>query len=147
MRVCLFVVSPRQLFKKPGLQSAMLRAGIAEGTPVAPMADSQAWPQPATQVPLDAMDDAEQDVPYQDGGEGFQDDSDGDNGYQAGVPLLCLATHALRYCPAATSPCSALQMAFSQDSTPILHAWRVPELGRTLLQHRAAPQYACMCTA
>ena len=73
---------------------ASLHAGIAEGTPVAPMADSQAWPQPATQVPLEDVDDAEQDAAFQDGGDGFQDDSDGDNGYQAGVPLLRSSAHA-----------------------------------------------------
>ncbi len=60
---------------------------------MAPMADSQAWPQPATQVPLDDMDDAEQDAAFQDGGDGFQDDSDGDNGYQAGMPLSRVAPH------------------------------------------------------
>ena len=67
-------------------------AGIAEGTPVAPMADSQAWPQPATQE--DVPDD-EGHAPMEIGGDdgyegppGFQDDgSDADNGYQAGVQL------------------------------------------------------------
>ena len=52
---------------------------------MAPMADSQAWPQPATQVPMDALDADEQGAASEDGGDGFQDDSDGDNGYQAGA--------------------------------------------------------------
>ncbi len=75
------------------LSATLLRTGVAEGTPVAPMADSQAWPQPATQVPLDDVAEAEQDAAFQDGGDGFQDDSDGDNGYQAGVPLPSTAPH------------------------------------------------------
>ena len=55
---------------------------------MAPMADSQAWPQPATQVPMDALDADEQGAFFEDGGDGFQDDSDGDNGYQAGMPHI-----------------------------------------------------------
>ncbi len=57
---------------------------------MAPMADSQAWPQPATQE--DGADDEGQ-APMDTGGDdgyegppGFQDDgSDADNGYQAGM--------------------------------------------------------------
>ena len=71
------------------LSDGILLAGLAEGLPVAPMADSQAWPQPATQEPLDAVvdDEADMGASFGDGGDGFQDDSDGDNGYQAGAPL------------------------------------------------------------
>ena len=68
------------------LLSALLLTGIADGTPVAPMADSQAWPQPATQVPLDDLEADGPDAAFDDGGDGLQDDSDGDNGYQAGSP-------------------------------------------------------------
>ena len=60
---------------------------------MAPMADSQAWPQPATQE--GGADDDEGHAPMEIGGDdgyegspGFQDDgSDADNGYQAGVQL------------------------------------------------------------
>ncbi len=70
------------------LSDGLLLAGLVEGKPVAPMADSQAWPQPATQEPLDttAGDEADMGTCFANGGEGFQDDSDGDNGYQAGAP-------------------------------------------------------------
>ena len=75
-------------------QSMMSRlcAGIAEGTPVAPMADSQAWPQPATQQQVDDIDEGEHDAPFEDAGGGFQDDSDGENGYQAGGLHIQLIT-------------------------------------------------------
>ena len=59
---------------------------------MAPMADSQAWPQPATQEDA-AYDEghAPMDMGGDDGYEGpsgFQDDgSNADNGYQAGVQL------------------------------------------------------------
>lgn len=71
------------------LSDGIVLAGLAEGLPVAPMADSQAWPQPATQEPSDAVvdDEADMGASFGDGGDGFQDDSDGDNGYQAGAPL------------------------------------------------------------
>lgn len=69
-----------------------LCAGIAEGTPVAPMADSQAWPQPATQQQVDDIDEGEHDASFGDAGDGFQDDSDGGNGYQAGGLLMQLIT-------------------------------------------------------
>ena len=57
---------------------------------MAPMADSQAWPQPATQEDgADAEGQAPMDTGGDDGYEGppgFQDDgSDADNGYQAGM--------------------------------------------------------------
>lgn len=75
-------------------QSMMSRlcAGIAEGMPVAPMADSQAWPQPATQQQVDDIDEGEHDASFEDAGDGFQDDSDGENGYQAGGLLIQLIT-------------------------------------------------------
>lgn len=70
---------------------------------MASMADSQAWPQPATQVPMDADDmmhevaeqDAYADRGADDGPGGFGDDSDGDNGYEAGVLLLFKATEGV----------------------------------------------------
>ena len=75
------------------LLSALLLTGIAEGTPVAPMADSQAWPQPATQVPLDDLEAGGPDAAFDDGGDGLQDDSDGDNGYQAGALPVVFSAH------------------------------------------------------
>ena len=74
----------------------LLCAGIAEGTPVAPMADSQAWPQPATQE--DVWDDEGHACMETGGDDGYEgpagsqdDGSDADNGYQAGVQQLLAA--------------------------------------------------------